>query len=104
MNPCGRAVDWIQYPFEVWARVHNSPEAPLVRLRWMFTDQPFLPLGTQSVINNRVWNEDQVSDLVVGQLIPELAEYRQDARWRLPALAFSGHMCHPEWFATGEPW
>lgn len=70
----------------------------------MYTDEPFLPVGTQSVILNRIWDEDQDSDLVMGQLPIVQARYRQDARWTLPALAFSGHMCHPEWFSTGEPW
>lgn len=103
-SPCGRAVDWIQFPFEVWARLHTSPDAPLVRLRWVYTDQPFLPVGTQSVVNNRIWDFDHDSDLSVGQEPIEESDFDQDARLRLPALAFSGHMCHPEWFATGEPW
>lgn len=86
------------------AKVHRGDGAPVVRLRWVFTDQPFLPLGTNSVVNNRVWNEDYYSDLAVGQLPNEEADYRQDARWKLPAFKFNGHQCHPEWFATGEPW
>lgn len=97
-------MDWIQFPFEVWARLHTSPDAPLVRLRWVYTDQPFLPVGTQSVINNRIWDFDHDSDLSVGQEPIEESDFDQDARLKLPALAFSGHMCHPEWFATGEPW
>lgn len=97
-------MDWIEFPFEVWARVHASEDAPVVRLRWVYTDQPFLPVGTQSVVMNRIWELDQESDLVVGQLPKVESKYKQDARLKLPALAFSGHMCHPEWFATGEPW
>lgn len=86
------------------AKVHRGEGAPVVRLRWVYTDQPFLPLGTQSVINNRVWNEDQYSDLAVGQLPLVECNYKQDARWVLPAFKFDGHQCHPEWFAVGEPW
>jgi hypothetical protein len=97
-------VDWIQFPFEVWGRLHSSPDAPLLRLRWMYTDQPFLPVGTGCVVNNRVWNEDEVSELTVGQSPLEESDYVQDDRWHLPAFAFDGHMCHPEWFAVGEPW
>jgi hypothetical protein len=104
MNPCGAAVDWIQFPFEVDARLLLGADAPLVRLRWLFTDQRFLPVGTNSVVNNRIWNEDQASDLVVGQVQPEIANYEQDDRWRLPAGMQPGHLCHPEWFATGEPY
>lgn len=76
----------------------------MVRLRWVFTDQPFLPVGTQCVINNRIWNEDYYSDLAVGQLPLAECDYVQDARWQLPAFKFDGHQCHPEWFAVGEPW
>jgi hypothetical protein len=104
MNPCGRAVDWIQFPFEVDAKVHNSADAPIVRLRWVYTDQPFLPVGTGSVINNRIWNKDQVSMLTVGQLPVKESNFDQDERLKLPAALVPGHMCHPEWFATGEPW
>jgi len=103
-NPCGRAVDWIQFPFEVDARVHRGADAPIVRLRWMYTSQPFLPVGTGSVINNRIWNKDHVSMLEVGQLPPKESDFDQDERWALPAALVPGHMCHPEWFATGEPW
>jgi hypothetical protein len=84
--------------------VHRGDGAPVVRLRWVFTDQPFLPLGTQAVINNRVWNQDQASDLEVGQLPLVESDFVQDARWKLPAVALGAHQCHPEWFATGEPW
>jgi hypothetical protein len=75
-----------------------------VRLRWVFTDQPFLPLGTNCVINNRVWNEDQDSDLVVGQLPLGESRYRQDARWVLPEGRPVSTPCHAEWLAVGEPW
>lgn len=86
------------------AKLHNGPDAPVVRLRWVYTDQPFLPRGTNNVITNRIWDADQYSDLPVGQLPFEDCDYRQDARWKLPAFAFDGHRCHPEWFSTGEPW
>jgi len=70
----------------------------------VYTDLPFLPLGTECVINNRRWNADQESELSVGQLPIALSNYEQDARWRLPAGLKKGHMCHPEWLSTGEPW
>lgn len=75
-----------------------------MRLRWVYTDQPFLPLGTHNVITNRIWDADQETDLTVGQLIPALANYRQDERWKLPAVALGAHQCNPQWFAVGEPW
>lgn len=75
-----------------------------MRLRWVFTDQPFLAPGTNSVVNNRIWNGDDAEEYPVGQLPKELSNYVQDARWTLPALAFTGHQCNPQWFATGEPW
>ncbi len=96
-------MDWIQFPFEVNARVHLGPDAPVVRLRWVFTDAPFLPVGTGCVILNRVWNEDFWSELPVGQLPNGEADYHQDARLRLPPGFQSNHICHPEWLATGEP-
>lgn len=75
-----------------------------MRLRWVFTDLPFLPLGTQTVINNRVWNDDQTSDLEVGQLPLVESDYRQDARWALLGGLNGEHQCNPQWFAVGEPW
>lgn len=84
--------------------MHRGAGAPTVRLRWMYTDQPFLPLGTHCVLINRIWDEDQSSDLEVGQLPPDEADYVQDNRWVLPAFALGGHICHPEWLQVGEPW
>ena len=74
-----------------------------MRLRWMFTDQPFLPIDTQSKILNASLNLDNGIPVPIGQLPPDLCNFVQDERFVLPALKFSGHMCHPEWFATGEP-
>lgn len=86
------------------ARVHLGAGAPVVRLRWVYTDQPFLPIDSQCVILNRIWDQDQISELPVGQLPVEESDFDQDARHELPALAFTGHMCHAEWLAVGEPW
>jgi len=97
-------VDWIQFPFEVDAKVHRGEGAPTVRLRWMYTDLPFLPVGTGCVINNRVWNDDQDSDLEVGQLPRVECDFVQDARWVLPFWVQGGHICRPDWLVTGEPW
>ena len=104
VNPCGRAVDWIQFPFEVDARLHDSADAPLVRLRWVYTDQPFFPPDFQNKITNRIWNADQHSEEIPGMLPVGENNYRQDARWILFPFAFSGHMCNPDWMVTGEPW
>ena len=97
-------MDWIQFPFEVRARLLDGPSAPVVRLRWVYTDQPFLPPDQSTVITNRIWDEDQTSDLKIGQLPLEESNFKQDARWRLPDGLKPGHMCHPEWFSTGEPY
>jgi hypothetical protein len=97
-------VDWIRFPHEVDAVLHRGEGAPVVRLRWMYTDQPFLPVGTQSAIMCRVWDADPHADLDVGQLSQNKDNYVQDARWIVTPNLDNTHQCHPEWFATGEPW
>lgn len=104
VDPCGRAVDWIQFPFEVDAVIHNGPDAPVVRQRWTYTTQPFLPPGTHCVLNNRIWNSDDVSELRVGMLPIDESEYVQDARYATPPDLPANHICHPEWLSVGEPW
>ncbi len=84
--------------------MHNGPDAPVVRQRWMFTDQPFFPLGTNCVLMNRVWDGDTSTEFHVGMLPPATANYRQDARWTLPPDFHPNHICNPEWLSTGEPW
>jgi hypothetical protein len=75
-----------------------------LRQRWVFTDQPFLPVGSLCVFMNRIWDQDQIADLTVGMLPTGQNNYVQDARWVLPADLAAGHVCHPEWLATGEPY
>ncbi len=75
-----------------------------MRQRWVFTDQPFLPIDPPTVLLNRIWNYEQLNDEYPGQLPVPINNYAQDARWKLPALKFTGHMCHPDWLVTGEPW
>ena len=86
------------------ARVHNGPDAPLVRLQWYPTDLPFLPIDKQIVINNRVWDTIIVEELTVGELPIGENDYEQDGpQEKLPGLV-GQHMCHPEWLEVGEPW
>jgi len=88
----------------VTARVHNGPDAPLVRLQWYPTDLPFLPIDKQIVINNRVWDTIIVEELTVGELPIGENDYEQDGpQEKLPGLV-GQHMCHPEWLEVGEPW
>lgn len=98
------AQDWIRFPFEVSGRVHDGPDAPIVRIRWAYTHLPFPKVGTPRVILNRKLNLDQISDERVGQLAIFESNYKQDARWKTPADLNGAHQCHPEWLATGEPW
>jgi hypothetical protein len=104
MNPCGGAVDWIRAPFEVWARIHDALDAPVVRLRWMFTAAPSVVPPDGIAVNNRVLDFDQESDLVVGQFPLAISDYKQDYRWKLPAGLPNGHVCEQRWFSTGEPY
>jgi hypothetical protein len=53
---------------------------------------------------NRIWDQDQIADLTVGMFPTGQNNYQQDARWVLPADLAPGHICHPEWLATGEPY
>jgi len=73
-------------------------------MRWVYTDQPFLPVDSGNTFVNRIWESDDVSDTITGMLPVPLNNYAQDERWRLPAGMKPGHMCHPEWFASGEPY
>lgn len=84
--------------------LHNGPGAPVVRQRWFFTEQPFLPIDSQCVFLNRIWDSDDVADVTVGALPLVEAHYVQDARWVIPPDLPGNHMCRPEWFAVGEPW
>jgi hypothetical protein len=97
-------VDWIQFPFEIDTHLHNGPDAPVVRVRWTFTNLPWLHVEGGILMNNRIWNEDQTSDLPVGQLPLVESNYVQDSRWVLPPGLTGKHVCHREWFSTGEPW
>jgi hypothetical protein len=86
------------------ARVHLGADAPIVRLRWMFTDAPFLHVEGGCVFMNRIWDQDYFSELPVGQLPFDQADFVQDARWKLPAGFNPNHTCHEEWLSTGEPY
>lgn len=82
----------------------DSTDAPVNRLRWEFTDLPFLPPDIPTVITNRIWDADHVSELVTGQLPLDSCRYVQDDRFKFPPIALTGHQCNPQWFASGEPW
>lgn len=74
-----------------------------MRQRWVYATQPFLPVGTQCVFMNRIWDQDQISDLSVGMLPTFQNNYVQDDRWVVPVDLAPGHMCNPQWLQTGEP-
>ncbi len=84
--------------------MHNGPDAPVVRQRWLFTDLPFLPLGTNCILLNRVWDGADVRLYDVGMLPIGQNDYHQDARYTLPPHFKPNHICHDEWLSTGEPW
>jgi hypothetical protein len=97
-------VDWARRPYTTSARLHDSPDAPLVDLVWYFTDQPALPPEQISVVNCRGWDSDPWEELSVGERAIPTAERVYNGRWQAPAFMPGNHMCRSEWFATGEPW
>jgi len=74
----------------------------LVDLKWYRTELPFLP--GESIINSRDWDSEPYLELPVGE-VPKWSDPRTyNGAWdRLPG-ANGAHICHPEWFPTGEPW
>jgi hypothetical protein len=91
-----------RYPYDTFARFHSDAAAPIIGIRWYFTDLPFLSGPT--LLNNRYLNKDQHSPLLVGE-VPVWQAPRRENRQRTPNPKLDGsHVCHPEWFATGQPW
>lgn len=96
-------MDFGRDPYTKWCRVFDSPDAPLVRVRWFFSDAPCIE--SPSAINNRVFDPNREwEDVTIGELADWEADYRSDYKRRFPALQFGDHICHPEWLANGEPW
>lgn len=101
-NPCGRAVDFGRRPYSTKARFHNDPSAPLVDLKWYVTDLPFLEV--ESSINSRDWDDTPYLEYEVGE-VPTWSDPRAyNGAWTQPLGVFGAHVCHPEWFFTGQPW
>jgi len=75
-----------------------------VRLRWVYTDGASVVPREGTPVNNRALNYDHDTRLAVGQLPLVESDFRQDARWKLPAGLPNGHVCERQWLATGEPW
>lgn len=97
-------VDWIRRPYTTKARIHDSPDAPIVDLVWYITDLPPVGDGQEYVINSRDWDSEPWAELAVGELPTDAVERKYNNRWNRPALAMGQHVCHPEWLADGEPW
>jgi len=95
-------VDWGRHPYTTLARLHSSPDAPLVQLRWYQTELPFIE--GETIINQTYYNDAQEQVKPVGER-PEWESPRvYNGQWTTPTGLFGGHICHRDWFRTGEPW
>ena len=70
----------------------------------MYTDGASVVPREGTPVNNRALNYDQETPFAVGQFPLVQSDYKQDARWKLPAGLPNGHVCESQWLATGEPW
>lgn len=87
-------------PYSTWARLINHPDAPLVRLRWFFTDLPFIDVPT--VINSREWDTDDLRDLALGEVWGAATPY--NGLERVPGL-IGEHICgEAHQFIDGATW
>ena len=69
---------------------------------WTVTELPFI--NGITLINSRDWDGEGERWLNVGE-VPRWSDRRRyNNRWSIPAGATGKHYCHPEWFATGQPW
>lgn len=99
-NPCGRAVDWSRTSYTTKARLHNSPDAPLIDVLWYFTDLDFL--DQDLAFNNRVWDSDDVRQLAPGEAFPIAKKF---AKPRVFIGLNGEHQCGtPDDFQFGQPW
>jgi filamentous hemagglutinin len=80
----------------------TGPGAPVVTFRWYFTDLPMFDGVT--VINNRVFDSDPWKNRPLGELPSETKQFRMDYGRRAPRGTTGRHICHLEWFRTGEPY
>lgn len=71
-------------------------------MRWFVTDRPFISGVT--LINSREYSQDKISEYTVGELPTWAAKRDYNGAWSIPKLKFKDHICHAEWFPTGEPW
>jgi hypothetical protein len=95
-------VDWARDPFTALARLHDSPDAPWITTRWFVTDcSQTIPL---SIINNRIWDAEPWKFRPVGMAPKWMSQWRQRPYWSKPIGLNCDHICHREWFTTGEPW
>lgn len=66
------------------------------------TDLP--PLDVPFVIGNRDYQANNWLPLVTGEIPVTKRDRPYNGLWKPPAGLTGRHVCHPEWFATGEPW
>jgi hypothetical protein len=101
-NACGFALDFSRDPYTCLAQLHLGAGAPVVKLRWFFTDLPFL--AGETVINNRVFDPQPWQIRPVGELADDTKDWKQNGAVPSPTGLTGKHICSPLFFRTGEPW
>lgn len=93
-------MDWARRPYTTTARLHASEAAPLVTIRWYFTDLPFQT--HESIINSRDFDEAPW----VPRLLGEQPGYeRRFDKHASPAGLDGLHQCGQlSDFTNGQPW
>ncbi len=87
-------------PYSRWCRFHTSPDAPLVRVRWFFTDLPFQ--AHESIINSLDWEENPHNNTLVGE--QDFDDWEYNGAEHVPGL-LGGHECGTiSDFESGQDW
>jgi len=93
-------VEWLSDTYSTQARMHDSPDAPLVELVWEWTDQDFE--HHESVINSKHWATEGQRETLIGEqwVYPPRSVPRD-----VPIGLLSGHECgEVSDFTGGQPW
>jgi hypothetical protein len=87
-------------PYTRWCRFHTSPAAPLVKVRWFFTDLPFQT--HESIINSLDWQENPHNNTLVGE--QDFDDWEYNGAEHVPGLV-GGHECGTiSDFQSGQDW
>ena len=93
-------MDWIRYPYTTKARVHNSPDAPLVDLVWYPTSLPFQE--HESVINSHFQLSEDKRQMLLGEKWFYAPKY--NGRKEITGLAGDHECGELSDFQDGQPW